>query len=396
MTEQNSGINSPHTDSSYSIDDTRIIDEREITEQEIERLQAISISGQLEPKQYPNYRLTNVQHFKTLYSQINVGQHIESGVKPGEITALTFATQIRNIHLEAVLETLKRGQPTTIYSGTIGYPTGNWQKWIKTVRDEQFSDIFESFNQWQSTDPITREHTPVGFKDYIKQKDSITVGITTSQPAWSTFNSTFSPETIDVPQEHSSQVEEDDESTLFLNTTSEASSILPSLTGEDENSDLVMHSRIMDHSLKQLHSVLQLNVVFTDLYLNTIHILCEEYSKLLEQGNKLTRLFKPGDHEVLIVYRMLRMFAMSSQPPFNAKALKLWRPVLHLELFFTNLISPEETKIKDPIIQLKYYTEGKTLTADRYAVMSRDLFKVRDSLYNTHGVTTPTKSKLEW
>jgi hypothetical protein len=388
-----SEMDSNATESSYTLDDPRLIDERQITDLEISRIQAISSSDQSIPEEYGNYRLTTVDQFKRLFEIIQNRPSSESGVKPGELTALTFATQLRTSHLEVVLKNLERGNQQTVYSGTIGYPIQNWQRWITTIRNDNFSDIYDGFRSSLATDPIDRESTPTGFSEYIKIDDTVQVNI---HRTLSSHRPEITPilTELEIPMDfQSSRNYEDD--TLFLDTSSRVSSILPSLSAGQDDDELLMHSRIVDQELRQLHSDLSLNVTFTDLYLNTIHILCNEFSILLAQGRKITRLSNQEDSNEIIVFRMLRIFAMSSQPPFDTKVIKVWRPALHLELFFSNLINPEK-QIQDPKIRLKYYTEGETLTTDRYAMMSKNFFKVKEDLYSTHELNLNVSQKYRW
>jgi len=395
MAESNSPTHSPNTESSYSINDNRIIDERGITDYEIQRLQNIAISDQLTPEQYGNYRVINYNDFNRLFNELQINPLPESGVKPGETTALSFATQLRNFHLEAVLHNVNRGNSCTIYSGTIGFPIRNWQRWIMTIKEIHFSDIYEGTTTWRNDDPLSREKTPTGFADYLRHKDPISVEVSQPRLSWYPSSHSFQPQTIEPPSSNESENEELENDELFLRTSSRITSVLPSLSGDEDRSDLLMHSHIIDQELRKLHSNLHLEVIFTDLYFNTIFILCHEYTKLLEAGNKLTRLSQPGEYKELIVFKMLKLFAMSSQPPFSTKAINTWRPTLHLELFFSNLLDSREV-LKAPVIQLKYYKEGETLTPERYAEIARELFKTKDRLYSIHDLSTPTSPNPSW
>jgi len=263
-----------------------------------------------------------------------------------------------------------------------------------TIKDERFSDIYDSFKTSYPHDPIERERTPTGFNDYLKLNTSVPVSISTNTISWRSDIQSFSPPTIEPARLQLSEEDENDDP-LFLKTKSGTTSVALSESAEQQNSELMMHHRIIDQELKPLHSDLGLNVIFADLYLNAIHILCSEYTELFNLSTRLTRLSEPGEDRSLTVYKMLRLFAMSSQPPFNTKSIERWRPTLHLELFFVNLLDPQE-RIRAPRIRLKYYTEGETLSADRYAVMATTFFQVKKESYDNCGIQTPVSSDLAW
>lgn len=390
-------LNEQEQSSSLSLSNPQRIDERFITAANHINVTEIVDNDQL-IHDYKWIKFQKESSLRRFYRQANSQVIIERETIPGTITPLLFAKQLRDSQFEKSFREVKATGTTYLYTSTVGSKLSDWSTWIYAIREESYTDLYNqhehSSDHWINLSlresKISREHTPDDQRSFIDNNQTDPVQIK------------YTPE-IDEPNNHETRIDNpnyvytfqdkehsDDEQSsgsLFIDSR------LPSPTqpnhGISDNYDtpgsILVHSRARNISLARIHDAVKLPVVFTDLYLNLLNKLHNEYHSLLKTFNSIVKFDRFNDDDNLRVFKMLMLYARSMQPPFRFSMREPDTPVLHLELFFDPLIS-ESRIIHEVRFDLKHYREDTLLNADRYSAFINNVLNVRLKLFSIQGI----------
>jgi len=337
---------------------------------------------------------------RQFYVEINSRPIIEREITPGTITPLIFAKQLRDSQIEESFDEIKRNGITYLLTSTVGARLSEWSNWIYTVREEAYTDLFnqgqpqpeyESQNLSQHH-RMLREHTPDDQTSFVNNNHidpvKIKYTIETTEPSIHENGMDDTAHTYPLVDENQPSDEQSEES-LFIESRlpSPIQSTYEISNNYDTSGSLLVHSRARNSSLAKLHETVKLPVIFTDLFLNLLNRLHNEYQSLLKTFKSITKFERFNDDDNLRAFKMLLLYARSIQPPFRYATYKIDTPVLHLELFFDPLIS-EDRIIHDVRFDLKYYIENTILNADRYSAFINNVLNVRLKLFKIQGIQT--------
>jgi len=368
------------------IDDTNLVTQRNVIQQDLTLLDNRWI------------KFLSQASLRNFYTEMNAKPFMEREVIPGTITFLTFAKQLKDSQIEKSFDEIRKRGTTYLFTSTVGANLSEWSIWIYSIKDEAYTDLY---SQWTSPlaldipslfqrQIMSGEHTPEEQRSFIDQNQTDPVQIKysaeTTEPSIHESGMDETAHVYTAINEHTSNSEILDES-LFIESR-QPSPYQPSHEISDNNDtsgSILVHSRARNHSLAKIHETVRIPVIFTDLYLNLLNKLHNEYQSLLKTYKTVTKIQGFNDDNNLKVFKMLLIYARSTQPPFRQSKRRPDRPVLHLELFFDQLIS-EDRIIRDVRIELKHYIEGTVLNADRYSAIINNALQVRLKLFKAQGV----------
>jgi len=337
---------------------------------------------------------------RRFYVEINSRPIIEREITPGTITPLIFARQLRDLQIEESFNEVKRSGTTYLLTGTTGARLSEWSNWIYSIREEAYTDLYnqrqpqleyenENLSQHHQ---MQREQTPDDQRSFVDNNhiDPVIIKYTieTTEPSIHENGMDDTAHTYSPANENRTEDEQSEEN-LFIESRlpSPTQSTYEISNNYDTSGSLLVHSRARNFSLAKLHETVKLPVIFTDLFLNLLNRLHNEYQSLLKTFKSITKFERFNDDDNLRVFKMLLLYARSTQPPFRYSTHKIDTPVLHLELFFDPLIS-EDRIIHDVRFDLKYYIENTILNADRYSAFINNVLNVRLKLFKIQGIQT--------
>lgn len=348
---------------------------------------------------YAIYRITDIAVFNGIYvlAQKRIGP--ERGSQPGVTTPLQFAKQIRDHHFEIAQQDYKHNGVCHIYAGTVGCFPPKWVQWINSVATESDHDIWSEISQHEN--PTSGDLTPNGLHRSTMSSPPLSAIV---RPAHQSDDLETSPQLEERLLEHLDPLSirsiglsdldilngmEDLSLELFEETPPNMDSLN---LGQDRiwfspSTPLRLHRHSTSFELSSLHTKLSLLVTFSDLFLNLVNTLCMEFQTLSEYALLIQGLIRPTDTKYLRAYKVLLLYVRSSQPPFKVRDEIKDFPVLHLELFFTTLVSSGRI-IKDPKIPLKHYIGGAQLNIDRYSALISEAYILKTELFKTQGIVT--------
>jgi len=403
------------SESSNVQDSQRIVDERRIPPQLIEvednhvQHEDQFHDEELDPfnyeevskttSKYAIYRITDMKTLNGIYTLAQKKIKPERGTQPGTTTVLQFAKQIRDSQFEKIQQDLKAHGVCHVYAGSVGCFPPRWVNWIHLASEESDCDIFSEYNRRRHS--ISRDLTPSGLQHSTVSSPPLSAII---QPASLSDTNEQIPATENRLIEHLDQLciksidtddlevlkgSEDLDGELFEDSPNYGDNLhyLQDQTWFQSSTALRLHRHSSDADLSLLHTKLNILVTFSDLFLNLVNTICMEFQRLSEASLLITGLTKPQDTKYLRAYKVLLLYVRSSQPPFEAKDPTPDFPVLHLELFFSTLISNDRI-IRDPKIPLRHYIEGTQLNIDRYSALISGVFALKTELFKAQGIVT--------
>jgi hypothetical protein len=297
----------------------------------------------------------------------------EDNIYPGELTALTLAKQLRNISFSSFRSELARDNEVQLFLPTLGTPLEQWENKIIGISNIRYSSIFvpptnvpqsqdsPSFQNWSTLQTLALDTTPV------------TVRISQAENQPTPHLSVNRMIETDWNDNHHLNFD-----ALFKRTSVERPPQRLPLCIEPSpqimDAPIQVHSRLIDTKLRELHVQLKLEVTFSDLFLNLVNRLCWEFKTLLSEFHYVSRLFEIDDDDYIKVFKLLKLYAMSLQPPFTISDRYKTTPIVHLELFFYPL-TLEDGKIQNQSFYLKHCSPGTELTPDRFTMIAYEYFR---------------------
>lgn len=340
----------------------------------------------------------DVISLQNFYTQLNSEVILERDIIPGTITFLMFAKQLKDAQFETSISEILRSGSTKLYNLTLGQRFKEWSSWIYEIKYVKYSDLHhpnyiitngehkQEFSRKQNDREITpeeqRQFIENNLTDPVKIKSSIptkerSIHEENSDQESTILHSNYEDEAIDETSINELYIDDRMPSPVYSNYRSAG-------YYADTPGSIQMHERSREVNLSKLHQTVQIPAIFSDLYLNLLNTLYNEYVNLSKTFNSVTRLDDFGDDEDLKVFKVLLIYARSTQPPFRQPS-NHNVPVLHLELFFNSLISKDKI-IKDVRIYLKHYIQDEQLNADRYSAIIQNAFSTRNKLFQSQGI----------
>lgn len=335
--------------------------------------------------EYVIYEVKNDTELFAIYHQVQ-DIPIEKGLKPGQVSALTFAKQVRTQQFEDAHTRLTKNKVAYLYAGTVAAKPDSWVPWIRGICNE--------FNNWVSKsdhDYLAREESPMQVTEYRENQEfrqgmisppeiTIPQSLTTQtyMPGTHVVRATLSsmnPQP-NSPLRTTNPFIQDDEGDEYDERTEVLSA---------KSDQMRIHSRSTDYQLSPIHKRLNLKVVFTDLHLNLLNAIHNEYESLVSTSSNITGLTLERDTNTERAFKLLKLFARSTQPPFKVDETSATLPAIHLEFFHHALISNSGT-IRSVQYALKHYTKGEILTPLRYEYFISSVSKERAMIYQLQGV----------
>jgi len=350
------------------------------------------------------FTLDDIETMNALYHQTITMAPTEPNVKPGTITALMFAMQLKKSQFLIATQELKSTGQTKVYSATVACRHQDWIPWITEIQSESewfkhpddtrlhmsretTPDIILEFRQEQDFKHGIVSPDNMVNSDLLKQgsqnlENLLDIG-RTRQISRSDFSKSDAKTLAPNPFLQEEQFVEMHDLTEVLSQTSDG---------------IKLHSRLVTPYLSEIHHNTGIPIVFTDLYLNLINQMYNEWKSLARQAENIERLCTAFDSTSLKAYKMLLIYVRSTQPPFYKREPTDSTPVLHLELFYHILIT-QEREVRRIKVAMKHLEMYSHLYPGRYAKIIESLTEEKDRFFDMQQVgrsLTPRANRLSY
>lgn len=334
------------------------------------------------------------EQLSTMFRIATLTQNIEVPSRPGAITFLGFAHNIRLTTFSKLQNQLERSLSPLILLNTTAKAYMHWSIYIESFKHEPEPDLWrdpsqnlqpEDYLDLTLQEPVANEphsfptaHAEPDWTEPLPESTDPQELINT-YPGTVRFHHDFvnhTPFYTHVPTHWNF---ERYRPLGWINPSSDVSSLSKTSTR--------VHFRFFESSLNEIHNNCAIPVVYTDLLLNLLNQMCIEFEHLVRQYDRIDDVSKVDVSDFRKAYIMLLVYTYSSQPPFKLEGISDREPALHLSLFFEALIKHD--RIIDKIVfRLPYLRVKETLSVDRYAAVIEAVYIMRDQLRDAQLIST--------